>query len=631
MDARGARSWFADRLVRYAAHSLAALALMAPATVARAQDRANPIRIAVDGTDWPRGILHARLAIPARPGPMTLYFPKWIPGTHRPEGNIADLAGITMSARGRRLAWVRDTLDYHTLHCDVPAGARTLDVQLDALNVPTATDIGCFDWNAVVLYPAGTPVSQLYYRACVRLPAGWTCATALDSAGTSNGAVQFGTTSLERLIDSPVLAGAHHRRLDLGRCQGAPVDAHIYCSSTEGLEFKPEFVAKMKAMVQAADSLFGARHFDRYRFLIGLGDLTGDLTLEHHQCTLYQAQERDLLDIGSTPLSLNNIGHEFTHSWCGKYRRPVGLTFRDYQHPENGELLWVYEGLDQYIGYIMNARSGMFSESSARLQFIRNAASLAYRPGRAWRPLRDTAAESGPLRDASFAWSTWRRGQDYYIEGALIWLEADAIIRRLSNDSRSLEDFIRRFLGGENTGPEVNPYSEADVVAALDAVQPYDWAHFLHERVDAVDTPEPKRALEASGWRLAFSDTANAYDTASEGLSKSINLIYSLGFAMKNDGTIQEVSQDGPAGKAGLAPGMKVLGIDGRTFSKENLMSALKSARTSRRAMQLLVSSGERYRTYAIDYHGGMRYPGAERIKSQPDYLSRVLHVKGVE
>jgi predicted metalloprotease with PDZ domain len=273
----------------------------------------------------------------------------------------------------------------------------------------------------------------------------------------------------------------------------------------------------------------------------------------------------------------------------------------------------------------------MFSEASARLQFVRTAAALNVRSGRAWRPLRDTAIDSGPLRDASFAWSTWRRGQDYYLEGAMIWLEADAIIRRLSHDTRSLDDFCRRFLGGTNTGPEVNPYSEDQVVAALDAVQPYDWKRFLHERVDAVATPEPMRALEASGWRLTFADSSSDYDRASEAASKSINLIYSLGFVMKNDGTIQEVGRDGPAGKAGLAPGMKLLGIEGRNFSKETLLDALKSARTSRRPMELLVSWGEKYRVFAVDYHGGMRYPRGERIKTQPDYLSRVLHVKAVD
>ncbi len=616
------------RLARAALSTLALSALVL--TPAHAQTRAHPIRIAVDGRDWARGILHARLAFPAQPGPMTLYFPKWIPGTHRPEGPIENLAGLFFSADGRTIPWERDTLDYYTLHCDVPPGARSLEVRLDALDVPTATDIGTFEWNTVVLYPAGTPVSQLFYQASVTPPAGWTCASALDSVGVAAGGIQYATVSLENLMDSPVLAGAHTRRIDLGASYGAPVEARVYCSSLEGLDFKPDFVTKLRGIVLAADTLFGARHFDHYRFLIGLGDMHGDLTLEHHQSHMYQADERDLLDRGSTPLALANIAHEFAHSWCGKYRRPLGLAFRDYQQPENSELLWVYEGLDQYLGYVLNGRSGMFGEASARLQFVRSAAQLANRPGRRWRPLRDTAVESGPLRSAPGAWSSWRRGQDYYFEGALIWLEADATIRRLSGGRRSLDDFCRRFLGESNTGPMVHPYTEADVVAALQSVQPYDWKRFLDERVDAIDLPGPVHALEASGWRLAYSDSLNEYERAADAQFKSVNVAYSLGVSLRADGTISDVNPDGPAGKAGVAPGTKLLGVSGRMYSKDVLMDALKSAHASHRPMELLVGWGEKYRTYSVDCTTGPRYPTGERIEGQPDYLSEVLHVKPV-
>ena len=561
---------------------------------------------------------------------MTLYFPKWIPGTHRVEGPIQDLVGLYFTAGGKTIPWQRDTLDYYTLHCDVPAGARSLEVQLDALNVPAATDLGMFDWFTVVLYPAGAPVSQLFYQAAVKLPSGWTCASALDSARASAAGIEYDTVSLEHLIDSPVLGGAHVRRLDLGRSFGAKVEAHIYCSSAEGLDFKPDFVTKLTAIVREADTLFGARHFEHYRFLIALGDLRGDQTLEHHQCQIYQAEERDLLDRGSTPLAVDNIAHEYTHSWCGKYRRPVGLAFRDYQHTENSELLWVYEGFDQWLGYVLNGRSEMFGEQSARLQFVRVAASYSHRPGRRWRPLRDTAVESGPLRNAGSAWSSWRRSQDYYQEGALIWLEADATIRRLSGGRRSLDDFCKRFFGGANTGAIVNPYSEAEVVAALEAVQPYDWKRFLDERIDAVRLETPQQAIEASGWRVAFGDTLTDYERAAESVNKGMNLTYSLGFSMRNDGTIQDVNPDGPSGKAGIAPGMKLIGVGGRTFSKEVLIDALKSARATKRPMELLVTWGEKYRTFSVDCTTGPRYPAGQRIAGKPDYLSEVLGLKPV-
>jgi len=606
-----------------------ALSLVSVAT-AGAQTREHPIRIAVDGRDWPHGLLHARITFPVQPGPFTLYFPKWIPGTHRPEGPIQDLAGLVFTAGGHRIAWERDTLDYFTLHCVVPAGARSLDVDVDALNVPTGTDLGLFEWNEIVLYPAGTPVSQLWYQAALELPAGWTCATALDSARASAAGTEYQTMTLENLMDSPVLGGAHVRRLDLGTSFGAKVEADVYCSSTEGLAFKPEFVTQLRTLVSDADSLFGARHFDHYRFLIALGDIHGDLTVEHHQSHIYTADERDALDGGPTPLALDNIAHEFAHSWCGKYRRPVGLTFHDYQHAENSELLWVYEGFDQWLGYVLNGRCRLFGAESARMQFVRSGASQANRPGRRWRPLRDTAVESGPLRDASGAWSSWRRSQDYYIEGALIWLEADATIRRLSGGRRSLDDFCRRFFGGANTGPMVNPYTEADVIAALDAVQPYDWQRFLDERVDQVRLQTPVEALAASGWRVAYADSMNDYERAAESESKAMNLAYSLAIGMSGEGKIVYVNRDGPAAKAGLAPGMKLLGVGGRMFSKEVLIDALKSAHTTRRTIELLVTSGEHYRTFMVDCATGPRYVAGERIPGTPDYLSQVLHVTPV-
>ena len=559
---------------------------------------------------------------------MTLYFPKWIPGTHRPEGNTANVAGLYFRANGRTLPWMRDTLDYYAFHCDVPADARSLDVDLDALDVPATTDIGFFEWNEVVLYPAGAPVSQLYYRASVRLPAGWTCASVLDSAGPAPGGVEYAPVSLETLIDSPILAGAHVRTLDLGSSFGAPVMASIYCTSVEGLDFKPDFADQMKAVVRESNALFGARHFDRYRFLIGLGGLHGDLTVEHHQCHIYTADERDLLDRGSTPIALSNLAHEYAHSWCGKYRRPLGLTFHDYQHAENSELLWVYEGLDQYLGYVLNGRSGMFSAESARLQFVRTAASQSNRSGRKWRPVRDAAIHSGPLRDASAAWFSWRRGQDYYGEGALIWLEADAVIRRLSNGRKSLDDFCRLFLGGSNTGATVNPYLEGDVVAALNAVQPYDWQRFLTDRIDGVQTPGPAHSLETSGWRLAFSDTTNDYEKAAEAASKSVNVAYSLGMALKLSGDIDDIQLDAPAARAGIAPGMKLIGVDGRTYSKTVLTDALKAARAAHRPLELLVTWGDTYRTFSVDCETGPRYPTGERIKGQPDVLSKVLQAK---
>ena len=595
---------------------------------ANAQTRENPLRLKIDGRDWARGILHARLAIPVNAGPLTLYFPKWVPGCHRPEGKIVDLAGLVMRANGQRVAWARDTLDNFTFHCDVPAGVTTLDVRLDALNASTATDLGFFDWNNLLLYPAGRPVAQLYVQPTVQFPAGWMSATALDSVSTSTDGTGYATVSLETLVDSPVLAGSHFRRLDLGNCLGAPVEADFFCSSAAGLEFKPELATKLSALMREAGALFGARHFKRYKFLVALGDLPEDITLEHHECQAYQARERALLEIGKAPAQLEDLSHELSHSWCGKYRRPQGLAFTDFQHPENSELLWVYEGLDQYLGYVLNGRSGMFAAVNARQQFVHTAAALAVRKGREWRPLRDTAIGNGPLRDGSGAWASWRRSQDYYLEGALIWLEADATIRRLSGGKKSLDDFCRLFLGGTNSGAAVNPYSEDQVVAALTAVQPFEWKRFLDERLDGVDTPEPARALAATGWKIVFSDSTDEYEDNIASLYHGVGLAYSLGMSLKGDGGITDVRPGSPADSAGLAPGMKVIGINGRNYDSDVLGEAFKSGLKSTEPMELLVTWGETYGVFKVDYHGGDRHPSGERLKGQLDYLTPLLKAK---
>ena len=154
---------------------------------------------------------------------------------------------------------------------------------------------------------------------------------------------------------------------------------------------------------------------------------------------------------------------------------PVGLYQPDFATPEQGAMLWVYEGMTQYLGNVLAARSGLKSQAEYRDLLALSAAELDYTPGRQWRPTEDTAVAASILRAPSAAWDNWRRSQDYYDEGELLWLDADTLIRKTTNNKKSLNDFEHIFLGkGGNTGPLIVPYTFDELVADLNEVMPYD-------------------------------------------------------------------------------------------------------------------------------------------------------------
>jgi predicted metalloprotease with PDZ domain len=589
---------------------------------ASAQTRDRPLRLEVDASEIGRGIVHSKVIFSPPPGPLTMYFVKWISGNHRPSGEIENLTGIFFTAAGRPLEWRRDTIDNYTLHCEVPRGATALEVRLDFVNADATRSVATLNWNQVVLYPGG-PVENLFVAPRLTLPRGWQCASALGST-RGEAVAAFPTVSLYTLIDSPVLMGEHVRRFDLSEASGPHEELDVAADSDEALDVPPKTIAGMKRLMHEARALLGAPPYRHYQFLTGLGDHLPSEGLEHHECTDIRSKERLLVEKNLMLADGDVFAHELAHAWNGKYRRPAGLVFTDYQQPLNAELLWVYEGLTQYLGYVLTGRSGLFSLEDARMQFAADAAALEMRPGRRWRNLRDTAIGTGPLRGAPRAWSSWRRGQDYYGEGALVWLEADATIRRLSGGSRSLDDFCRRFFGGAR-GPEVSAYTEADVVVALNEVQPHDWKRFLDERLDQVRTPTPTRAIEATGWRLAFADSVSAYESAVQASAEFKDLRASLGVRLDKNGVMTDVAPDMPAAKAGLAPGAHIVAVGGRKYDYDVLKRALTAGRKSRRPLELLVEEGDFYRTVSIDYHDGPRHAALARIAGQPDYLSEIL------
>jgi len=486
---------------------------------------ANPpasttIRLAVDLTDAPRNIFHSVVTLPASPGDMKLAYPQWIPGNHRPSGPIANLTGLHFAVDGKEAAWQRDPLDMYTFHVTVPSGAKALQASFDLISADSAggggnaasSNLLDLNWNQVVLYPPAAASDAVQVTASVKLPAGWKYGTALSTARSDMNEVEFKPVSLTTLVDSPLIAGVHYRQVELvpaGEIPSHVID--ILGDSDAEIEMSPTDTTAYRKLVAEADALFGAHHYQQYHFLYTLSDEVGHHGLEHHESSDNSTDGRTLIDPDLHFLEAALMPHEFVHSWNGKYRRPAGLITRNYQQPMIGDLLWVYEGLTEYLGNILTARSGLWTLDQYREALAATAAELDHRAGRTWRPLEDTAVSVQTLRMLGSAWQSWRRSLDYYPEGELIWLEIDSTIRQQTQGRRSLDDFCRQFHGGESGAPKVVPYTFDDVVRGLNSVAPYDWGLLLKERVKMTSTHAPLGGIERGGWRLVYNDKPNAF------------------------------------------------------------------------------------------------------------------------
>jgi len=599
-----------------------------PAPAGAANPSAAPLELAVDATQAPRKLIQARETIPARPGPLTLHYPKWIPGEHGPTGPIVNLAGLEFTAAGRTLPWRRDPVDMYAFHLDVPDGARRVEVALEYLAPsdgkfsagPSTTDhLMVLSWHWVLLAPPGAN-DDIAVQASLRLPTGWKFGTALTVTRTSGGLIDFAPASLATLVDSPVLAGDHLRTIALSTAEPA-VELAIAGDSEPALAASPQFIAAMRKVVDEAGALFGARHYAHYTFLLTLSDRLPFSGLEHHQSSDNRFGERALIDDAVGRGALDVLTHEYVHSWNGKYRRPAGLATPDFQTPMQGDLLWVYEGLTQYYGKVLAARSGLWTAEQYRDNLAQIAASLDHVPGRSWRPLADTAVAAQLQYRAPSEWGAERRGTDFYNEGWLMWLEADVLIRQATSGRRSLDDFCRRFFGGESGPPTVKPYRFDDVVAALDEVAPHDWRGFFRQRLESTGTHAPLGGIERGGWRLAYDGERSPALKDREAAFKRIEMGYSLGLRLGTDGRIVDVIPGMPAAEAGLGPGMTVVAVDGRAFTPDVLRQAVSAARP----LHLLVDNDGTIIGATLDHHGGELYPHLVRDQAEPDRLSDTI------
>jgi predicted metalloprotease with PDZ domain len=587
-------------------------------------------QLSVDATDAPRNILHAVITIPVSAGAFTLVYPKWLPGNHRPTGPIQNLTGLHIKANGQEIAWQRDLEDMYAIHLQVPPSARELQVSLDAITYNEKRSLASSKvldlvWNQVILYPKDMPSDAVQVTASVKLLEGWKFATALTPTRQSGNSAEFETVNLTRLVDSPLIAGLFYRQIQLTPTGEKP--AHfidMVGESEESLQITDRDIASYKQLVAETGKLFGARHYEKYHFLLTLSDNTAHHGLEHHESSDNGAAEDMFDNPNSHNLEADLLPHEFVHSWNGKYRRPAGLATQNYQQPMHGDLLWVYEGMTDYWGNILAARTGLRSPEQFRENLAYTAAMLDHRTGRTWRPLQDTATSVQTLFAASNEWQNWRRSADYYPEGYLIWLEVDSLIRRQTNNRKSLNDFCRLFFGGESGPPKVVIYKFEDLVAALNQVAPYDWAKLLRDRLDSKSPDAPKGGIENGGWKLIYNDQKNATMDASEKTGTSLDLSFSIGIIVTKEGDVRDVIPGMQAYAAGLAPGMKIVAVNGRKFSKDVIRTALRSGIHNKQPLALLAENAEYYTTYNVDYHGGEKYPHLVRNDAQPDLLSDI-------
>ena len=594
------------------------------------------IDLIVDATDVDRRIVRVHESLSGiGPGTVLLY-PKWLPGNHAPEGTIDRIAGIRVTAKGAPVPWTRDPVDIYAFRVHAAPATTSIDIDFDYLS-PTSDRVGAveisrdlmsIEWNELVLYPAGYFVRQIPVQASLTLPAGWQFASALEADSASGARTTFKRVSLETLIDSPVYAGRYAARLDLDPGGAVPVHLGLFADRPEFLVVKPEQLAAHRALVQQAYKLFGSHHYAHYDFLYSLSDQIQQYGLEHHQSSEDGTDPETFTKWDKTAYDRDLLPHEFTHSWNGKFRRPADLWTPNYNVPMQNSLLWVYEGQTQYWGQVLAARSGLWTAQQALDQLALTAASYEIGTGRRWRSLQDTTNDEiiNPRRPQS--WRDWQRFEDYYDEGALIWLDADTLIRERSQGKRSLDDFARAFFGIEDGSMVTVTYTFADVVKTLNAVEPYDWAAYLRQRVESVAKPAPLDGLQRGGYKLVYNDTPSEFLAARDEQRKRVNLLFSIGISLDdkdNNGTVSEVIWDGPAFKANLTEGAQILAVNGIAYSADALKDAIRSAQSTKSPIELIIKSGDRYRVASLEYHDGLRYPHLERNASGNARLDDII------
>jgi len=608
-------------------------ALPVAITVPAAQDEPYPgtVELAIDATDIERALYRVTQTFPVPRGAraLILQLPQWLPGNHGPRGPINLIADIRFEADGEPIAWTRDPVEVHAFHLQLPEDARevtarfihTSPLQTNEGRITMTQEMLNLQWEKMTLYPAGYYVRQIKVTPTVTFPEGWEVFTALDGQRQSGNRVSWATTDYETLVDSPIFAGAHAMSWELGN----DVDMHVVADEPGQLAIAPENMDTYRSLVDEALALFGSKPFDHYDFLLALTERMGGIGLEHHRSSENQYQPNDFVDWEEMAHDRNVIAHELVHSWNGKYRRPELLWTPDYRQPMQDNLLWMYEGQTQFWGWVLAARSGMQPKDIILGAMAGSAGLYSVQPGRAWRSVEDTTLDPIINARAPRPYTSIHRDEDYYSEGALVWLEADQIIREGTGGARGLDDFAKAFFAAREGDYGEVTYDFAEIVATLNGVYAYDWAGFLTTRLRTAGQPAPLAGFEKAGYRLVWKEEPNAYRAGQMKTSEFLDLLYSLGVNLDDSGEVTQTLWDSPAFDAGLVDGAQIVAVAGQEYSADRIKEAITAAKTSGDPIALIVKRGERFMDVQIDYDGGLRYPWLEAVAGGEQGLDRLL------
>ena len=576
------------------------------------------IVLEIDATDTPRGVYRVTQTVPVAPGTsrLTLLFPRWLPGNHGPRGPLAELVDVQFFAGARKLEWKRDPVEVNAFHVELPSGTRavtarflhTSPLQASEGRITMTQEMLNLQWEKMSLYPAGYYVRQIRIRPSVTLPPGWTAATALDGVQQAGNKWSWAETNYEVLVDSPIFAGRYFRKWDLGQ----KVALNVVADRPELLAATPAQIELHRNLVTEARLAFGANHFDHYDLLLALTDRMGGIGLEHHRSSENQLEPNAFVKWDDYEFDRNLLPHEYSHSWIGKFRRPARLWTPDYRQPMQDDLLWAYEGQDQFWGTVLGARSGLQGKDMVLGMFAAWAGGFAEQAGRRWRSIEDTGSDPVFAARKPKPYASLARSEDYYTEGALVWLEVDQIIRAQSGGRKSIDDFARAFFGMRDGDWGQLTFEFADVVATLQSVQPYDWASLLRTRLMTPGQPAPLGGIEKGGYRLVWKEEPNPFDKARNADAKVVSLTYSLGLTIDKDAKVTATQWDSPAFNAGVVNGAKIVAVNGTAYDGDLLKKAVTEAKSGA-PLELLVQRGDRFQTVPIAYRGGLRYPWLER------------------
>ena len=584
------------------------------------------VSLDVDATDTDHRVFTVRETIPVQSsGDIVLLYPEWETASHAPTASAVGFAGLTVTIDGRGVDWQRDPLDVHAFRIRVPNRARLITVEFEFLAPRGAAllrrDMVDVQWQRLLLYPAGWYPRDIPVKATLKLAPGLHAVTALPIEASLGDGVAFKADSLEHLIDAPVYAARYWRTFDLTTSPAQPVVLDVVADAPEDIAPSARELDAMREMVTQTTRVFGAAPYRRYDAIVSLSDeLSPGGGIEH----LEEGENNLPADyFTDSSRQLNNrdlIAHELVHAWNGRFREPAGMRTPDYNTSADNSLLWVYEGQTEFWGRVMAARSGLRSAQETLDKLALDAAVVANRAGRIWKPLEDSTNDPVYMAGHPVGWRDWQRREDYYSEGVLLWLDVDARLRELTEDRRSLDDFAHRFFATHGSGV-TQTYTFEEVCAGLAAIAPEDWSQFLRRHLRTHDTAEALAGLARSGWRLVY-DTAPS-ETFRQDEAGGSNLDYSIGLKTDEKGVVESVVWQGPAFAAGLAAGDRIVSVNEESFSVARLQTAIRDA--GRREPELEFDDDGKRQNVQVHYSGTLRYPRLEPIAGKPDRLSALL------